>query len=45
MQKNDEVEYEIIDFNGYIPWTRREDGKYAVDPLYFKKFKEAMKIK
>lgn len=40
-----EVDYEIIDFNGYIQWAMRDDGKYAVDPLYLDKFKTEMGIK
>jgi hypothetical protein len=32
--------YEVIDFDGYIAWTRRGDGAYAVDPLYEEKFLE-----
>ena len=34
------IEYEIVDFDGYVQWARRDDGKYAVDPLYLDKFKE-----
>jgi hypothetical protein len=41
----EEVEYEVIDFDGYIPWAKREDGKYAVDPLYLEEFKIYMNIK
>jgi hypothetical protein len=39
------VEFEVIDFDGYIQWARREDGKYAVDPQFLDKFKVEMGIK
>jgi hypothetical protein len=32
------VEYEIVDFNGEIPWVRIRNNTYAVDPLYEEKF-------
>ena len=38
------VEFEVIDFDGYIRWTTREDGMYAVDPLYLEEFKAEMGI-
>ncbi len=34
------TKYEIVDFDGYVLWAMRDDGKYAVDPLYLDKFKE-----
>jgi hypothetical protein len=34
----EEIEYIIVDFNGYVPWTERNDGTYAVDPLYLDQF-------
>lgn len=37
------VDYIIIDFRGYIPWTKRDDGIYAVDPLYLELFLETVK--
>lgn len=39
------IEFEVIDFYGYIRWTIREDGRYAVDPLYLEDFKCEMGIK
>jgi len=45
MQKGDTIKYEVINFNGYIALIRRDDGVYAVDPLFLGKFKEIMKIK
>lgn len=38
------IEFEVIDFDGYIRWTIREDGLHAVDPLYLEEFKTEMKI-
>lgn len=38
------LEYEIIDFDGYIRWTVGSDGRYAVDPLYLEEFKSDMGI-
>ena len=34
------IKYEVIDFDGYVCWVKRDDGKYAVDPLYLDEFKE-----
>lgn len=33
------VEFEVIDFDGYMCWTRLDDGTYLVDPLYLDEFK------
>jgi hypothetical protein len=30
--------YKIIDFKGYVFWCKRDDGLYAVNPLYVDKF-------
>lgn len=40
----DVPEYGIIDFDGYIRWLRKDDGKYVVDPQYLDEFKEEMGI-
>jgi hypothetical protein len=34
----DEIEYEVIDFNGEVEWIFLENGTYAVDPLYLEEF-------
>jgi hypothetical protein len=37
--------YIIVDFQGYYHWSKRDDGAYAVDPLYLEEFKEWLKTK
>lgn len=34
------IKYEIIDFDGHVQWAMRDDGTYAVDPLFLDKFIE-----
>jgi hypothetical protein len=41
----DEIEYEVIDFNGEVACCRLLNGTYAVDPLYLEEFKNAIKTK
>jgi len=38
-----EVDYEVVDFNGEVQWTRLENGGYAVDPLYLEEFLHTIK--
>lgn len=35
----------IIDFKGFICWTRLSDGSYAVDPLYLNLFNATFRNK
>lgn len=30
--------YIVIDFQGYVKWTKRSDGTYAVDPQFVNEF-------
>lgn len=32
------VDYVIVDFNGYAAWIPLPDGRFAVDPIYIKQF-------
>jgi hypothetical protein len=36
VEKN--IEYEIVDFKGCIPWIKWSDIKYTVDPLHLEEF-------
>jgi hypothetical protein len=38
MDDIDEKRYIIVDFQGYIKWTRLRDGSFAVDPLFEEEF-------
>lgn len=32
------MQYKVVDFKGYIFWTKLDDGSYVVDPLYLDAF-------
>jgi hypothetical protein len=36
----DEIEYEVVDFQGFICWVELRDGSFIVDPLYLEQFKQ-----
>ena len=41
MQK--EVDYIVIDFEGFVMVAQLNDGRYAVDPSYLEKFLQLFK--
>lgn len=38
MEKELEIEYDVVDFGGEVEWFKSPSGKFIVDPQYLERF-------